>query len=427
MRYKEILSTGPSQLDMVIGYPNSVAFMYSPQIVRVECPHEDPGSLSVAVGLTHVASGRSYRETRRLYKGSVTFDISRIMQLLAPDVDELFRKLDHTDGVSLSERFELSVEYDDDDWHWLFENEPIDVMYGALDQGEIYGEHNQRRLYVNFPQTFNLWQTEAGEVAFILDDAYIYPDVQGDGSCHECDLVNAMLTLGELEEFKKMLPGRPQHNVGLTWRTRIERGTETSEDFRTVTLVPDFSQPNEGTYLRWLNRRGEVSYGLFKNSQLRVTTSAANTFSRYYGVDPSEPVAGAYINTQKTDYNEVRDMIIGAVGISYDEYQDMCDLATSPLVERLMPDVPEEDQKNLAIFDGGKAGSTSGITVQSEGGTAAIEAGGATLNRLEPEQYVWQRVNVLAGTFERNIRRNTPNRQDLEIIIRLPERNTIKL
>ena len=427
MRYKEIQNTGPRGLTMTVGFPNSVAFMYSPQIVRVECKEADPGALTVAVGITHVKSGRSHVESRQLYNGAVTFDISRIMQLLAPDVDELFRRLDHTDGACLSERFTLRVEYSDDDWVSLLEDEAIDVMYGALDQGEIYGEHNQRRLYVNFPQTFNLWEGYGRMPAFIMDDAYIFPDIRQGMPCYECDLVKAMLELGELEEFKKMLPGRPQHNVGLTWRTRIERGTETSEDFRTVTLVPDFSQPNEGTYLRWLNRRGEVSYGLFRNSQLRVTTSAADTFSRYYGVDPSEPVAGAYINTQKTDYNEVRDMIIGAVGISYDEYQDMCDLATSPLVERLMPDVPEEDQKNLAIFDGGKAGNTSGITVQSDGSAAAIEAGGATLNRLEPEQYVWQRVNVVAGTFERNIRRNTPNRQDLEIIIRLPERNTIKL
>ena len=427
MRYKEIQNTGPRGLDMVVSYPNSVAFMYSPQIVRVECPHEDPGALMVAVGITHVKSGRSHVERRSLYNGAVTFDISRILQLLAPDVDELFSRLDHTDGVCLSERFELSVEYNDEDWWWLMENEPIDVMYGALDQGEIYGEHNQRRLYVNFPQTFNLWEGYGREPAFILDDAYIFPEVRLGSPCYECDLVNAMLELGELEEFKKMLPGRPQHNVGLTWRTRIERGTETSEDFRTVTMVPDYRKPNEGTYLRWLNRRGEVSYGLFTNSQIRTASSVNNSFSRYYSNDPSEPVAGAYTNAQKTDYTEVREMVIGAVGLSYDEYQDMCDLATSPLVERLMPDVPEEDRKNLAIFDGGDADNASDITVQSEDGTALIEAGDATLDRLSPEQYVWQRVNVVAGTFERNIRRNTPNRQDLEVIIRLPERNTIKL
>lgn len=380
MRYKEISSTGPSQIDMVIGYPNSVAFLYSPQLVRIDCPNEDPGALTAAVHVTHVASGRSHIETRNLYKGSAVFDISRILQLLAPDVDELFRRLDNASGAGLSERFELSVEYWDDDWHWLIENEPIDAMYGALDQGETYGERTQRRLYLNFPQTFNLWSNDSGNVVFYFGEDYVSLTPTGDGDCHECDLVALLKKTGGLEGFKKMLLSRPQLDAELTWRSRIERGVETAESYRVLTLVPDYCQPGEGTYLRWLNRRGEVSYGFFKNSQLRVTSAARNTFSRYYGVDPSEPVAGAYINTQKQDYNETRDMIIGAVGLSYDEYQDMCDLATSPLVDMFIPD-----------------------------------------------QSLWQRVNVVAGTFERNIRRNTPSRQDLEIIIRLPERNTVKL
>ena len=379
MRYKEIQNTGPSGLDMAVSYPNSVAFLYSPQLVRIECLSEDPGAIMVAVGVTHVASGRSYRETRNLYKGSAVFDISRIMQLLAPDVDELFRRLDGANGACLSERFELSIEYNDDDWHWLIENEPIDVLYGALDQGEIYGGHTQRRLYMNFPQTFNLWDNDNGNAVFYFGDDYVMQSTQ-EGPCHECDLVALLNKSGGLDNFKKMLLSRPQLDVELTWHSRIEKGTETAEPYRMMALVPDYSKPGEGTYLRWLNRRGEVSYGFFRNSQLRVTSSAHETFSRYYANDPSEPVAGAYINTQKTDYNEAREMIIGAVGLSYDEFQDMCDLATSPLVEMFVP-----------------------------------------------EQSLWQRVNIVAGTFERNIRRSTPSRQDLEIIIRLPERNTIKL
>lgn len=380
MRQKEILRTGPRGLDMTVGYPNSVAFLYSPQQVRIECQSEDPGALPVAVGVTHTESGRSHRETRYLYEGVATFDISRILQLLAPDVDTLFQRLNKGDGACLSEGFTLSVEYNDDDWHWLIEDEPINAMYGALDQGEVYGGRTQRRLYLNFPQTFNLWETDSGSVVFYFGDDYVSLVPTQDGPCHECDLVALLKKSGGLENFKKTLLSRPQLDVELTWRSRIEKGAEVAEPYRAMALVPDYCQPGEGTYLRWLNRRGEVSYGFFWNSQLRVTSSAHNTFSRYYGVDPSAPVAGAYINTQKQDYNEVRDMIIGAVGLSYDEYQDMCDLATSPLVEMLIP-----------------------------------------------EQSLWQRVNVLAGTFERNIRRNTPNRQDLEIIIRLPERNTIKL
>jgi hypothetical protein len=57
----------------------------------------------------------------------------------------------------------------------------------------------------------------------------------------------------------------------------------------------------------------------------------------------------------------------------------------------------------------------------------AVYGGKAAPDRLEATQYVWQRVTVAAGSYSRNIRRRTPNGQDVEIVIELPERNTIKL
>lgn len=432
MRTTSFTTIGPSGiLEFTINYPNSVAFMYSPQIILIECDASGVAALPVTVNIVHDGTGRNHSETRTLHEGRVRFDISRIMQLLAPDIDTLFHRLDHNSGQSLSESFSIYISYTDTDneQRYLFgATNVITALYGALDAGEIYGEHSQRRLWVNFPQTFNLWTDETGDTAFVLDDAYIYPDTKGSGPCYECDLVGAMLAAGELEEFKRMLPEHPQRNIGLTWRTRIEQGKEMPEEFRTVTLVPDFSRPNDGTYLRWLNRRGEVSYGLFKNSQIRVTSAISQTFSRHYDNDPSEPWNGAYINERKAEYKEAREMVIGATGLSYDEFMDICDLASSPLVERLMPDVPEEDTEVDVVYDGGEASTTTKIVVDSESESALeIEGGDAAPDRLKASQYLWQRVNVAAGTFARNIKRNTPNMQDLEIIIELPERNTIKL
>lgn len=415
-------------LALTIDYPNSIAFMYSPQLVRVT--GSVPNSAKVAVTLTHVGSGRQHTETRSFYDRTVCFDISRIMQLLAPDIDILLRRLDDDVAEGLTEAFTLGVSYlsETGGATQILSVNDITGMYGALDSGEIYGEHSQRRLWVNFPQTFNLWENAFGETAFVLDDAYVYPRTAGYWPCHECDLIGTMLSNGDLEEFRHMLPEHPQRNIGLTWKTRIERGKEIPEEFRIITLVPDFSKPGEGTYLRWLNRRGEVSYFLFKNSQIRVTSSVSNTFSRYYDNDPSEPQAGAYNNAHKAEYREAREMVIGATGLSYDEFMDLCDLATSPIVERLMPDVPEEDTEVDVIYDGGEASTTTKIVVDSESESALeIEGGDAAPDRLKASQYLWQRVNVAAGTLARNIKRNTPNMQDLEIIIELPERNTIKL
>ena len=358
------------------------------------------------------------------------FDLSRTLQLLAEDVDEwtvLFG--DRGEETSL-QQYTLTVSYVDTDGRaYQLLNETLRAMYGALDQGEIYGEHTQRRLWVNFPQTFNLWKDANGEVAFVTDDAYIFPSISPDKPCNECNLMNALSAVGERELIDSLRNGVPLRNLGLTWRSRIQDGTETQEELRTITLIPDCHQPGDGTYLRWLNRRGEMSYWLFTNSKLRVTTAQTDSFSRYYSGDPAALVSSVYQNSQKASYREVREMVLGAVGLSLDEFDDLCDLASSPVVERLMPQVTQEDQGTDTIFDGGTAlqeeepevviESGADLDTEIEGGDAKTGKGTTTTR--------WQRVNVVAGTFERSIRRNTPSRQDLEIIIELPERNTIKL
>ena len=411
---------------LTIGYPNSVAFMYSPQLVRVT--GNTRTSTKIAVTLTHVSSGLQHTETRAFYDGSVRFDLSRTMQLLAPDVDNLFQRLDYGTGTSLTEAFSLLVTYISETGQitQILEVNDITGMYGALDQGEIYGEHTQRRLWRNFPQTFNLWADMLGEPAFVFDDAYVHPDVTGDGPCYECNLVETLQALEDTDSLVKIQPGHPMRNVGLTWRNRIEQGSELPEELRTITLVPDDSK--EGTYLRWLNRRGEVSYWLFKNSQIRVTTAIHNSFARYYEDDPSIPVAGVYNNSQKTDYREARELILGAVGLSRDEYDDLCDLATSPLVERLMPKITEEDTDVDVIYDGGRANVKSDVIIESEDDLdTEVDGGNARTGHLAAAQYVWQRVNVAAGSYSRSIKRSTPNLQELEFVIELPERNTIQL
>lgn len=430
MRETTVAIAGNTEQSLHIQYPNSVAFMYSRQPVIINALYSASDIEKVSVEVHHTDSGLSHMEYRTLYNRRAEFDISRVMQLMADDVDALFQKLGHTAGRSLSEDFEMSVRV------YTTDGEQYDVlswvavgMYGALDQGEIYGKHSQRRLWVNFPQTFNLWRDAHGETAFVMDDAYIYPDLLDTYACHECDLIGTMLAAGELDEFKQMLPGRPQHNIGLTWNKRIERGQETDEELRIVTLVPDYSKRDEGTYLRWLNRRGEVSYYLFKDSQLRVTSSVSDSFSRYYEGDPCTPVNGVLQNELKAQYREAREMVIGASGVSLDEFEDLCDLASSPLVERLLPRTPEIDTEVGLVYDGGSADASSKVLVDSEAGEDyEVDAGDAAApDRLKADEYVWQRVNVVAGSYARNIRRRTPNGQDFEIIIELPERNTIKL
>lgn len=362
-----------------IDYPNSVAFMYSRQPVIVTFPGGAAGVTSVAVKLTCPLTGRTHTESRAPYSSSIEFDISRIMQLLATDVDHITKRFEDEEGTSLSERFELAVSYTIGQTTTQLLTAEIVGMYGALDQGEIYGEDTQRRLWLHFPQTFNLWTDEDDSQGFTVFDTYVLANPRPIAPCNEYDLMQVLQDRDRTALIEKLRNGTPC-SLKLSFRNIIAEGTERPGSTRRIRLIPDCSP--DGTYLRWLNRRGEMSYWLFTESKLRVTTSVADTFVRYYQGDPSTPELCIFQNPQKASYREAREMVLGAVGLSRDEYDDLCDLATSPVVERLMPDT---------------------------------------------DPILWQRVNVVAGTFERDIRRKTPNRQDLEIIIELPERNTIKL
>ena len=411
-----------------INYPNSVAFMYSRQPVIVTFPGGAAGATSVGVKLTCPLTGRTHTESRAPYSSSIEFDISRIMQLLATDVDHITKRFEDEEGTSLSERFELAVSYTQGQTTTQLLTAEIIGMYGALDQGEIYGEHTQRRLWLNFPQTLNLWRDPEGSVQFVTDEAYLSPNAPQDAPCSECSLMETLRAVEEASLIDSLKRGVPLRNLGLSWRPRIEEGNETTQTLRTITLIPDCARRTDGTYLRWLNRRGEMSYWLFTESKLRVKTSVADTFVRYYQGDPSTPERGIFQNPQKASYREAREMVLGAVGLSRDEFDDLCDLATSPLVERLMPGALPGDDAPDTVYDGGDATTQEPDTlIESAAGLDTEVEGGDASTGKSAQSDRWQRVNVVAGTFERDIRRKTPNRQDLEIIIELPERNTIKL
>ena len=409
-----------------IDYPNHIAFMYSRQPVIVKFISGAAGVTSVDVKLTCTTTGRTHTESRAPYSSHLEFDLSRIMQLLATDVDEITKRIDEESGQGLSEPFSLEVSYTASNTTTRLLKADIVGMYGALDQGEIYGKHTQRRLWVNFPQTFNLWRDSDGITQFVTDEAFV-PTGASDEPCYECSFMDTLNALGEFDMIEALKRGIPPQTFGLSFLSRIEEGTETPQDLRAITLIPDLSRRQDGTYLRWLNRRGEMSYWLFTNSKLRVTTAVADSFSRYYQGDPTVPENSIFQNPQKASYREAREMVLGAVGLSCDEFEDLCDLATSPVIERLMPDIQTEDAELEIVYAGGNAITDTSVLIESDASLDTDVDGDGAGTEVATPKNIWQRVNVVAGTFERNIRRMTPSRQDLEIIIELPERNTIQL
>lgn len=360
MRTKTITVGGQS---MRVDYPDALAFMYSRQPVLV-VPANADGPLSVVV--THTASGRTHTETRDPLGYEYEFDISRIMQLLAPDLDEITQKFGSLVD-DLSQSFTLSIAYDG-------ETAALGTtkgIYGAKDAlDEPFGDI-RRRLWVNFPQTFAVWKDGDGDVKVDIEKLGLSFALSGEGECLLLPAIGIRFEPAVKEEIISMPV------VEVTTTAPPSYGT------RKLTLIPDHSTAEDGTYLRWVNRQGGMSYWLFKNSRLRTTSALRDSFQRFYSGDPSAAVDGIFRNPQKASYSEAREMVLGAVGLVLEEYEDLCSLATSPVVERYVPTASGSER--------------------------------------------WQRVNVTAGTFERDIRFNTPSLQDLEVVIELPERNTVTL
>lgn len=390
MRTSEIVIS--PEFSLTAEVPNSVVFMYSPQVIRLTCNSSVvPASASVTVKSN--SNYQRHTETRDfgIQSGTYTvyFEIGRIMRLLASDVRLLTQRLNKDSDYyqDLTEIFDVSVTvtasngvvYD------LFGG-PLNLraFYGALDQCEEYGGTERKRLWLNYPQTFTIWKDVTTSVFITIGGETITPWANPENyQVGEFDMVARLKELGKYDTLASFKPGTPVAAT-MTWGPRIKFGHAGTGFRKNLFLTPDDTALGEGTYLRWLNRHGGMSYWLFVNSSISVAAKADKAVEKPYNNDPTVPSFSLLMNSRSQSFRESREIVLGAVGVTNEEFEDLCGLATSPVVDRLI--LPE--------YEG---------------------------------EYIWQRVNVLSGTFERNIRRNTPSLQDFEVVIELPERNTIKI
>lgn len=384
--------------------PNPYAvFMYSPFPVIVTSGDMD----SVTLYVRCTDTGRGHSETRRLHEGRAEFDIARVAQLLAPDVDDVFSMNLSQDGeacpyVSL----DIYVNSAAGD---VLTTLTLWGVYGAMDALDERFGPQRRRVWVNYPQTLQIWKDSSDEM--LLTDDYINGDFYPALALPEGAPMTEMdlpLHLGEPGglDLRAALKSGKTANVGVSCAFG---GIDTLEEqnYYSLALVPDLTPLGAGTYLRWLHRDGTFGYWCFRNGALRADAGRRTTFRRHVEGNPAEAVNDRYRNGMKQDFRAARQLSLGAKCETLDEFEYLCGLAASPVVERMVI-VPLEqrliDVDGLAMLDS----NSLRLMVQGE----AIR---------------WQRVNVVPGSYARSVRRNTPSLQDFEIIIELPERNTVTL
>lgn len=358
--------------------PNTFAvYMYSPFPVIVES-----ASLSdVSLHVTCRDTGLRHSETRALFDGRAEFDLARIVQLLAPDVDGVFGMNLTLDGEA-SPYVELEFELDAPSGAVLITRELLG-LYGTQDQLDERFGPQRRRVWVNYPQTLQIWKDSADEMRITGDFGDFYPPINATGSTAMVEM-NLPLHWDYFggEELRDALKAGKTTNVDVSC---VFGGLDTvkDQDFYSLVLVPDLTPLGAGTYLRWLHRDGTFGYWCFRNGALRTDAAQRSVFLRHVEGNPSEAVGDRYRNGVKQDFRATRQLSLGAKCETLEEFEYLCGLATSPVVDRMVI-LPDGDIR-------------------------------------------WQRVNVVPGSYARDVTYNTPSLQDFEITIELPERNTVTL
>lgn len=380
--------------------PGPLLFIYSPQIVSVTIT-EHTGSLEglpVSFTITNSpnGTGRSYTETRNIHNNTVELDIARILQLLSADVEGFFDRSATEQATSKPLHYGLSISYRDGYSTTRIlamrsgESGSLEGVYGALDPGETYGDEIHRRLWVNFPQTFHARRVPSGALLYVSPFLNVETTPEQTGA--ECQYLDIVAKHEDVSSFVNV------RNITTTW-DRVMRDGKTEEVYaRAIRVSPDFSKPGSGVYLRWIDRHGETMSWLFCRSKQSVKTVLRENFTTHYSGDPLSPGRyGRLRNPMKAEYSEARELTMGCGDLSAEEFDAVCSLATSPVVEMLVSGSPAPADVDPLLKD-----------------------------RLFPP-YVWQRVNIAPGTFARGNQRTTPNTYSIEFIVELPERHTPRL
>ncbi len=376
-----------------ISVPNLLSFMFSPQVVEIE--GLEPGD-EVTVTATNSHTGESMSETKSYYREVLQFEMGRIIQILsALEPKKALTRIDYSNTATkgMLQEYQLKVELKNYEINAL--TAQVYLLPGAMDGGETYGIGRKlMRLFVNYPQTANCWTDQNLPLTFrsfnpsynasfngIQDtDIQAPDDICKNSKCSEVNVLK-WLEVHRPSAAQSLKNGNTITGFyGITFKVQ-EGSAETAEKANEyITLKPDTR--TDGVYLRWLGRNGEAEYWLFTPGKKSTSVAVNNTFTRFEG-DLAEPKDGVLGNSGYQDYTETRAITMGTGNVTLDEYERLCGLATSPVVEMLI--------------------------------------------RNEPGNYLWQRVNVAGGSYERNIRRSTPGLQTFEITINLPKRNTIQL
>lgn len=331
-----------------IEYPNRLAYTGMPSIVKIS-----NGGEYIGAGLTIKVGDAYYTEVRTLHNGGATFDISRYMQLAfeGKSFEFDFGTRNQVQQSNLAQDVSVVVQLTRTNGNDTALQFYVKALHGYIAYGQTNCGVRYRKLFANYPQTFDFYLTHDTEV--LLD--------------------------GNIVDMPTELEGLQQASVELS------RWWSVPEDAKTAVLYADYTtylngnnvvegeseyrltidRSKSGVFLRWLDHFGQWCYYLLRPTGSNYTTKEVRSWQNSELRDSVAPMGGV---VQSGDHlqqqlSQQQTITLGAKLVDAEIFDFLLSLTASSRVEMLVN--AEEYHED---------------------------------NSTQP---IWERVNVAAGSYAR--------------------------
>lgn len=224
-----------------ITYPDETCFAFNPQIITID---NLTGSVIFYVG--------DYSDMREPISGKVSIDISEYLRSLL--------RFDYT-TIPNSKSIHIQIDIDGPTFEFY-----INVIWGAMNIGEVFNPSRTVTMFRNFPSTISIYSN--GEINVIYDaEEYTSVEVEKTGLLHK-DFSELFKDAKEFGMIKILnTPEAPS-----TFQYTFDRTFKPLPDDAVLIKVL-FNDCTKGIYLRWLDRHGFLQYWLFQEGDLTGQSS----------------------------------------------------------------------------------------------------------------------------------------------------------
>lgn len=317
--------------DYTVRYPNATHFAFVPAIVdiAVKTSHKQ-----ATIKVSSTSNGRSFAETREIHNGSVFFDIQRHIQMCFDDTERIHidyntpftdSQLKHTIKVQITLAKDAATIAVDDIL--------IDALWGGVRIGESSGGELQRRWFVNYPFSVDVFTKYGDEFDITVDngrsDGVIFynqePDATGATAFRR-----ALLTPAQIFDVS---PTTSKIHIALPHGIVLKDDNE-NIGLTAYTLDIDRSEPSsKNVYLRWVDNQGRFNYYLFKTLGENIEYKT-NAWTRNEMGIPTAYVDNLNVsNGVRQSFVEGRSITLGAQLVNDATLSYLLTIQGSPIVD----------------------------------------------------------------------------------------------